>query len=47
MPAGTESSFAYFQLSSSQETAMGLIDTNSYTAPAPCPLLRPLEALPG
>ena len=47
MPAGTELSFGYFQLPSSQETAMGLIDTNSYTAPAPCPLLRPAEALPG
>jgi hypothetical protein len=47
MPAGTELSFGYFQLCSSQETAMGLIDTNCYTAaPAPCPLLRPAEGPP-
>ena len=47
IPAGPDLSFGYFQLSSSQETAMGLIDTNSDTAPAPCQLLRPAEALPG
>lgn len=29
MPAGTELSFGYFQLSSGQETAAGLIDTSS------------------
>jgi hypothetical protein len=37
MPAGTELSFGYFQLSSSQETAMGLIDTNSYTRASAVP----------
>jgi hypothetical protein len=31
MPAGTELSFGYFQLSPGGETALGLIDTNSYT----------------
>ena len=31
MPAGTELSFGYFNLSSGQETATALIDTSSYT----------------
>jgi hypothetical protein len=41
MPSGTELSFGYFQLSSRQETAMGLIDTNSYTCTSATPIAPP------
>jgi hypothetical protein len=37
MPARTELSFGYFQLSLGQETAAGLIDTNSYTCTSTAP----------
>jgi hypothetical protein len=39
MPAGTELSFGYFQLSSAQETVIALIDADSYacTSAAPTP----------
>jgi hypothetical protein len=42
MPAGTELSFGYFQLSPGQETAMGLIDTNSYTCASAVPTAPPI-----
>jgi hypothetical protein len=38
---GTELSFGYFQSSSLQETAMGLIDTNSYTCTSTTPTVPP------
>jgi hypothetical protein len=41
MSSGTELSFGYFQLSSRQETAMGLIDTNSYTCSNATPTTPP------
>lgn len=41
MPAGTELSFGYFQLSSGQETAAGLIDTSSYTCTSTAPTTPP------
>jgi hypothetical protein len=41
MPAGTELSFGYFQLSSGQETAAGLIDTTSYTCTSTAPTTPP------
>jgi hypothetical protein len=41
MPAGTELSFGYFQRSSGQETAMGLVDTNSYTCASAVPIAPP------
>lgn len=37
MPAGTELSFGNFQLSTGQETAFALIDTNSYTCTSTAP----------
>jgi hypothetical protein len=50
MPAGTELSFGYFQLPSAQETAIALIEANSYTctsaAPTP-PSLGPSSQRPG
>jgi hypothetical protein len=39
--SGTELSFGYFQLSSGQETAMGLIDANSYTCTSTTPTTPP------
>jgi hypothetical protein len=41
MPAGTELSFGYFQLSRGQETAAGLIDTSSYTCTSTAPTTPP------
>lgn len=41
MPARTELSFGYFQLSSGQETAAGLIDTSSYTCTRTAPTTPP------
>jgi hypothetical protein len=41
MPVGTELSFGYFQPSSGQETAMGLIDTNSHTCASAVPTAPP------
>jgi hypothetical protein len=41
MPAGTELGFGYFQLSSGQETAAGLIDTSSYTCTSTAPTIPP------
>jgi hypothetical protein len=41
MPAGTELSFGYFQLSWGQETAAGLIDTSSYTCARTAPTTPP------
>jgi hypothetical protein len=41
MPPGTELSFGYFQTSSSQETAAGLIDTNSYSCISTAPTTPP------
>jgi hypothetical protein len=41
MPAGTELSFGYFQTFSRQETAMGLIDTDSYTCTSSTPTAPP------
>jgi hypothetical protein len=43
MPAGTKLSFGNFQLSTSQQTSMALIDTNSYT----CTSTAPTTPLPG
>jgi hypothetical protein len=40
-------SFGYFQLSSSQETAMGLIDTNSYARASAVPAKLPLNPMAG
>lgn len=37
MPAGTELSFGYFKVSTGQETAVTLIDTNSYTCSSTAP----------
>jgi hypothetical protein len=41
MAAGTELSFGYFQLAAGQETAMGLIDTNSYSCASTVPTTPP------
>jgi len=41
IPAGTELSFGYFQLSPGGETALGLIDTNSYTCASTTPTFTP------
>jgi hypothetical protein len=41
MPPGTELSFGYFQTSSSQETAAGLIDTSSYSCISTAPSTPP------
>jgi hypothetical protein len=41
MPADTELSFGYFPLSPGGETAVALIDTNSYTCTSTTPVLTP------
>ena len=41
MPAGTELSFGYFQLPARQETALALINTNSYTCTSTAPTAPP------
>jgi len=41
MPAGTELSFGYFQLSPGQETVAGLIDTSSYACTSTAPTTPP------
>jgi hypothetical protein len=41
MPAGTELSFGNFQLSTSQQTAIALIDTSSYTCTSTAPTTLP------
>jgi hypothetical protein len=41
MPAGTELSFGYFQLSAGQETAMGIIETKSYSCSSTVPTTPP------
>jgi hypothetical protein len=41
MPAGTELSFGYFELSSGQETLDTLIDTSSYTCTSTAPVAPP------
>jgi hypothetical protein len=41
MPAGAELSFGYFQLSPGQETAMGLIETSSYSCASAVPTTPP------
>jgi hypothetical protein len=41
MPAGTELSFGYFPLSPGGETALGLIDTDSYTCASTTPTTTP------
>jgi hypothetical protein len=47
MPAGTELSFGNFQLATSQQTTIALIDTTSYTCTSTAPTtLPPGGALP-
>jgi hypothetical protein len=41
MPAGSELSFGTFQVSTGQETAIALIDTNSYTCTSTAPTTLP------
>jgi hypothetical protein len=41
MPAGTKLSFGNFQLSTSQQTSIALIDTNSYTCTSTVPTTPP------
>jgi hypothetical protein len=41
MPASTELSFGYFQLPAGQETALALINTNSYTCTSTTPTAPP------
>jgi hypothetical protein len=41
MPASTELSFGYFQLPVGQETALALINTNSYTCTSTAPTAPP------
>jgi hypothetical protein len=41
MPAGTKLSFGHFQLATSQQTSIALIDTSSYTCTSTAPTALP------